>query len=92
MDPDTRKLATQGLLNKKPSERLGWPQLLYHPFVRESSLERLKREAALADANRLALTSRAWKGEDVTCAGGPLRPFCTFGMSNWETAAPPCYS
>lgn len=24
----------KGLLNKKPNERLGWPQLLDHPFVR----------------------------------------------------------
>eukprot|EP00955_Chlamydomonas_euryale_P089074 364434-Chlamydomonas_euryale.AAC.4 len=40
----------KGLLNKKPADRLGWPELLEHPFVRETSDERLKRERALADA------------------------------------------
>jgi hypothetical protein len=59
----------QGLLNKKPSERLGWPQLLHHPFVRETSSERLKREAALADATRLAQHTRSWKGEGGAIAG-----------------------
>jgi fused-like protein len=26
----------KGLLNKTPSERLGWPELLNHPFIRET--------------------------------------------------------
>jgi fused-like protein len=26
----------KGLLNKSPSERLGWPDLLNHPFIRET--------------------------------------------------------
>lgn len=41
--------------------RLGWPDLLDHPFVRETQTERLKREKALADAMELADSSRAWK-------------------------------
>jgi hypothetical protein len=41
--------------------RLGWPDLLDHPFVRETCEERLKREKALADAVELADCSRAWK-------------------------------
>lgn len=41
--------------------RLGWPDLLDHPFVRETPTERLKREKALADAVELADSSRAWK-------------------------------
>jgi hypothetical protein len=41
--------------------RLGWPELLDHPFVRETAAERLKRERALADAVELADSSRAWK-------------------------------
>lgn len=41
--------------------RLGWPELLDHPFVRETATERLKRERALADAVELADSSRAWK-------------------------------
>lgn len=51
----------QGLLNKKPADRLGWPQLLDHPFVRETQEERLKREKALADALEVADSSRAWR-------------------------------
>ncbi len=61
--------ATQGLLNKRPGDRLGWPGLLEHPFVRETSQERLKREAALADAAATAQESRAWKGEGGAVAG-----------------------
>jgi fused-like protein len=26
----------KGLLNKDPSKRLGWPDLLNHPFIKES--------------------------------------------------------
>ncbi len=62
----------QGLLNKKPGDRLGWPELLDHPFVRESAEEQLKREKALADAVELADASRAWKVR----AGGNRRPGC----------------
>ncbi|WIA41542.1 hypothetical protein OEZ86_008912 [Tetradesmus obliquus] len=62
----------KGLLNKKPSDRLGWPELLEHPFVRETAAERLKRERALADAVELADSSRAWKGEDGAVAGAVL--------------------
>ena len=48
---------------------MGWPGLLEHPFVKESSQERLKREAALADAAATAHESRAWKGEGGAVAG-----------------------
>jgi hypothetical protein len=41
--------------------RLGWPDLLDHPFVRETDTERLVREKALADAMELADSSRGWK-------------------------------
>ncbi|KAG2481806.1 hypothetical protein HYH03_019228, partial [Edaphochlamys debaryana] len=44
----------KGLLNKKPQDRLGWPQLLEHPFVRETDGERLAREKMLADAMEVA--------------------------------------
>ena len=59
----------KGLLNKRPGDRLGWPGLLDHPFVRESVQERTKREAALADAVLTAQESRAWKGEGGAIAG-----------------------
>ena len=39
--------------------------------MRESSQERLKREAALADAAATAQESRAWKGEGGAVAGRP---------------------
>jgi len=34
----------QGLLNKTPSERLSWPELLQHPFVRETDQEKKDRK------------------------------------------------
>lgn len=57
----SRRSFLKGLLNKRPADRLGWPDLLEHPFVRETQEERLKREKALADAMELADSSRAWK-------------------------------
>lgn len=33
----------KGLLNKIPSERLSWPDLLNHPFIRETEQERQER-------------------------------------------------
>ena len=53
----------KGLLNKKPSERLTWPALLEHPFVREEKPDSLisheegklnrdaKRRVSLAESN-----------------------------------------
>ncbi|PNH01000.1 Serine/threonine-protein kinase TIO, partial [Tetrabaena socialis] len=51
----------KGLLNKRPQDRLGWPQLLEHPFVRETEAERQAREKMLVDAMEVAEGSRAWK-------------------------------
>ena len=44
-------VAVQGLLEKQPSLRLDWPQLLDHPFLAETAAdkERLARDAALAE-------------------------------------------
>ncbi|KRX03291.1 Protein kinase-like domain [Pseudocohnilembus persalinus] len=33
----------QGLLNKNPQQRIGWPQLLEHPFILENEEEKQKR-------------------------------------------------
>ncbi|GBG88292.1 hypothetical protein CBR_g46858 [Chara braunii] len=52
----------KGLLNKTPSQRLTWPQLLDHPFVRETSAERAEREAAAAAALERGCDA-AWRGE-----------------------------
>ena len=59
----------QGLLNKRPADRLAWPDLLEHPFVRETPEELRTREAALADAHVVAQESRGWKGERGAIAG-----------------------
>uniref|UniRef100_A0A7S3VLZ8 non-specific serine/threonine protein kinase n=1 Tax=Dunaliella tertiolecta TaxID=3047 RepID=A0A7S3VLZ8_DUNTE len=62
----------KGLLNKKPADRLGWPELLDHPFVRETVEERVRRERALAEALEVADSSRAWRGEGGAMAGAVL--------------------
>ncbi|KAK9820795.1 hypothetical protein WJX74_004813 [Apatococcus lobatus] len=59
----------KGLLNKRPSDRLDWPALMDHPFVRETEGERKARETARADAQAVALHSRGWKGEGGAVAG-----------------------
>lgn len=30
----------QGLLNKTPHKRIGWPELLQHPFIKETEEEK----------------------------------------------------
>ncbi len=59
----------QGLLNKRPGDRLDWPALMDHPFVRETDVERKVREAAMAEAQAVAQHSRGWKGEGGAVAG-----------------------
>ena len=34
----------KGLLNKAPQERLSWPDLLEHPFIKETDQEKLERK------------------------------------------------
>ncbi|KAK3213413.1 hypothetical protein Dsin_018119 [Dipteronia sinensis] len=52
----------KGLLNKVPQNRLTWPALLEHPFVRETSDEVEARELRVTtDASRGC--DAAWKGE-----------------------------
>ena len=41
---DNFKSFLQGLLNKQPSERLSWPELLQHPFVQETDQEKKDRK------------------------------------------------
>jgi hypothetical protein len=62
----------QGLLNKKPENRLDWPDLLSHPFVKESEEERLLREQRLMTAAVRAEASMAWKGEGGAIAGAAV--------------------
>lgn len=62
----------QGLLNKRPENRLDWPDLLSHPFVKESEEERLVREQRLVYAASRAENSLAWKGEGGAIAGAAV--------------------
>jgi hypothetical protein len=68
----TARLVPQGLLNKDPKKRLDWPDLLEHPFVKESSAERLARQQQLNSAAARAEASRAWKGEGGAIAGAAV--------------------
>lgn len=43
MSPEFKSFL-QGLLNKTPSERLSWPELLNHPFVKETDQEKKDRK------------------------------------------------
>ena len=43
MSPEFKSFL-QGLLNKTPSERLSWPELLTHPFVMETDQEKKDRK------------------------------------------------
>ena len=43
MSPDFKSFL-KGLLNKTPQERLAWPELLDHPFVKETEEETTKRQ------------------------------------------------
>ncbi len=48
----------RGLLNKNPSQRLDWPKLAEHPFVKETEEERMEREKFITEdlgRQRLAL-------------------------------------
>jgi len=50
MSPEFKSFL-KGLLNKSPNERLGWPDLLNHPFIRETDLERSDRKKRLERYN-----------------------------------------
>jgi len=43
MSPEFKSFL-QGLLNKAPNERLTWPELLQHPFVQETEIEKRDRK------------------------------------------------
>ena len=52
-----------GLLTKDPAKRLGWPELLDHPFVRETEAERARREREAAEEAEAEAGRRGWRGE-----------------------------
>ncbi|XP_058074020.1 serine/threonine-protein kinase TIO [Magnolia sinica] len=61
MTPNFRSFL-KGLLNKVPQNRLTWPALLEHPFVKESSDELEAREMRAATAASRGCDA-AWRGE-----------------------------
>ncbi|KAE9465068.1 hypothetical protein C3L33_03010, partial [Rhododendron williamsianum] len=52
----------RGLLNKEPQNRLTWPSLLQHPFVKET-LEELEAKEISASSVAARGRNAAWKGE-----------------------------
>ena len=50
MSPDFKGFL-KGLLNKAPAERLTWPDLLNHPFIKETEQEKLERKKRLDKYN-----------------------------------------
>lgn len=67
----------KGLLNKVPQNRLTWPDLLDHPFVKETTADLEAREMRVATAAARGCDA-AWRGErnDSHALAG-LSPECT---------------
>ena len=86
--PDTMsadfKSFLQGLLNKTPSERLTWPDLLRHPFVKESEEEKKERKVRTELYNKWAAREHPSGGKDQLKS-----PFTTggFGAEDAEEGA-----
>ena len=59
----------KGLLNKKAKDRLDWPHLLSHPFVRETNEEIESRRQQIRSARMTLSECQAWKGENGAVAG-----------------------
>lgn len=86
-------LPVQGLLEKQPSLRLDWPQLLDHPFLAETAAdkERQAREAALLSAQKAeaeaapTLQSRVHSGAAAAAEGE-----AQVGMNVFDAAGCPC--
>jgi fused-like protein len=63
MSPDFKSFL-QGLLNKTPSERLTWPDLLTHPFVKETDEEKKERKLRTELYNKWATREHPSGGKD----------------------------
>jgi len=66
---DHFKSFLKGLLNKEPSKRLDWPDLLQHPFLQETEQEKRAREELIRDAEMTLQNCQSWKGENGAVAG-----------------------
>ena len=54
MSPEFKSFL-QGLLNKAPNERLTWPELLQHPFLQETEIEKRDRKVWIEFNKNLAV-------------------------------------
>ena len=54
----------EGLLNKTPSERLSWPDLLNHPFIKETEQEKKERKVRTDLYNKWAAREHPSGGRD----------------------------
>lgn len=86
--PDTMspnfKSFLQGLLNKTPSERLTWPDLLKHPFVKETEEEKMERKLRTELYNKWAAREHPSGGKTEVDS-----PFTTggFGGEDGDSSA-----
>lgn len=78
MSPEFKSFL-QGLLNKTPSERLSWPELLQHPFVRETDQEKKDRKTRQEFYNQWAAS--------VHHSGGKQQMAEIFEMEDTATSA-----
>ncbi|KAG6668932.1 serine/threonine-protein kinase TIO [Carya illinoinensis] len=76
----------KGLLNKVPQNRLTWPSLLEHPFVKETSDEVDAREMRAATAAARGCDA-AWRGEANNVQTSPSLNVSTPGSKNNSAAA-----
>jgi len=60
MSPNFKDLL-KGLLNKRPNERLGWPQLLNHPFIKETEHEKMERKHRVTNYYKWARQEHPYK-------------------------------
>ena len=87
MSPDFKSFL-KGLLNKNPVDRLGWPDLLNHPFVRENEQEKAERKKRQEKYNQWAgLESIREKEEEPLKKKRSVTPQATNNILGFESSA-----
>ena len=76
MSPEFKSFL-QGLLNKTPSERLSWPELLQHPFIKETEQEKKERKVRTDLYNKWAAREHPSGGKDEMKNILDINPFGT---------------
>ena len=72
MSPDFKDFL-KGLLNKNPEQRLGWPNLLTHPFVRESEDDIARRRSKLDILSKWTKVDPSLSGSTVKAEPVPSK-------------------